>query len=212
MTLSGHKELLGLWIAPTEGAKFWLSVLTELKNRGMQDGFIAGVDGLTGFPEAIETVFPQTQVQLCLVHKVRNALTSVSYQDRRAVAKDLKAIYTAPTLAGAEQALEVFADTWDKRYPAISSSWLADWERLIPLFEYPLEIRRVVYTTNAIESLNRSLRRVLKTRGAVPTDEAIRKVLYLALQNAAKTGSMPIANWNVALNQFAILFADRMPK
>jgi putative transposase len=212
VTLSGHKELLGLWIAPTEGAKFWLSVLTELKNRGMQDCFIACVDGLTGFPEAIETVLPQTQVQLCLVHKVRNSLTYVSYKDRRAVAKDLKAIYTAPTLAGAEQALEVFADTWDKRYPAISSSWLADWERLIPLFEYPLEIRRVVYTTNAIESLNRSLRRVLKTRGAFPTDEAIRKVLYLALQNAAKTWSMPIANWNVALNQFAILFADRMPK
>jgi len=212
VTLSGHKELLGLWIAPTEGAKFWLSVLTELKNRGMQDCFIACVDGLTGFPEAIETVFPKTQVQLCLVHKVRNSLAYVSYKDRRAVAKDLKAIYTAPTLEGAETALECFAKTWDGRYPAISPSWLADWDRLIPLFEYPPEIRRVIYTTNAIESLNRSLRRVLKTRGAFPNDEAIRKVLYLALKNISKKWTMPIAHWNVALNQFAILFADRMPK
>jgi putative transposase len=212
VTLTGHKELLGLWIAPSEGAKFWLSVLTELKNRGLQDCFIAGVDGLTGFPEAIETVFPKTQVQLCVVHKVRNALAYVSYKDRRAVAKDLKAIYTAPTLTGAEQALEAFAETWDGRYPVISSSWLTDWDRLIPLFEYPPEIRRAIYTTNAIESLNRSLRRVLKTRGAFPNDEAVRKVLYLALKNASKKWSMPIANWNVALNQFAILFADRMPK
>lgn len=212
VTLTGHKELLGLWIAPTEGAKFWLSVLTELKNRGMQDCFIACVDGLTGFPEAIETVFPKTQVQLCLVHKVRNSLAYVSYKDRRAVAKDLKTIYTAPTLEGAENALERFAETWDGRYPAISSSWLADWDRLTPLFEYPPEIRQVIYTTNAIESLNRSLRRVLKTRGAFPSDEAIRKVLYLALKNVSKKWTMPIANWNVALNQFAILFADRMPK
>ena len=212
VTLSGHKEVLGLWIAPSEGAKFWLSVLTELKNRGLQDCFIACVDGLTGFPEAIETVFPQTQVQLCLVHKVRNSLAYVSHKDRRAVARDLKAIYTAPTLAGAEQALEAFAEAWDERYPAISSSWLAHWERLIPLFEYPPEIRRVIYTTNAIESLNRSLRRVLKTRGAFPNDEAIRKVLYLALNNLSKKWTMPLANWNVALNQFAILFAERMPK
>lgn len=212
VTLTGHKELLGLWIAPTEGAKFWLSVLTELKNRGLQDCFIACVDGLTGFPEAIETAFPKTQVQLCLVHKVRNSLAYVSYKDRRGVARDLKASYTAATLEGAETALERFAETWDGRYPAISSSWLADWERLIPLFEYSLEIRRVIYTTNAIESLNRSLRRVLKTRGAFPNDEAIRKVLYLALKNVSKKWTMPLSNWNVALNQFAILFADRMPK
>lgn len=212
VTLTGHKELLGLWIAPTEGAKFWLSVLTELKNRGMQDCFIACVDGLTGFPEAIETVFPKTQVQLCVVHKVRNSLAYVSYKDRRAVARDLKPIYAAPSVAAAETALERFAETWDARYPAISSSWLADWDRLIPLFEYPPQIRRVIYTTNAIESLNRSLRRVLKTRGAFPNDEAIRKVLYLALNNISKKWTMPIANWNVALNQFAILFADRMPK
>ena len=212
VTLTGHKELLGLWIAPTEGAKFWLSVLSELKNRGLQDCFIACVDGLTGFPEAIETVFPRTQVPLCLVHKVRNALAYVSYKDRRAVARDLKAIYSAATLQDAETALERFAASWDGRYPAISSSWLADWERLIPLFEYPPEIRRAIYTTNAIESLNRSLRRVLKIRGAFPNDEAIRKVLYLALDNASKKWTMPIAHWNVALNQFAILFADRMPK
>lgn len=211
VTLTGHKELLGLWIAPTEGAKFWLSVLTELKNRGMQDCFIACVDGLTGFPEAIETVLPNTQVQLCVVHKVRSSLAYVSYKDRRAVARDLKTIYTAACLEEAETALEAFAETWDGRYPAISASWLADWERLIPLFEYPPDIRRVIYTTNAIESLNRSLRRVLKTRGAFPNDEAIRKVLYLALKNIAKKWTMPIVNWNVALNQFAILFADRMP-
>ncbi len=212
VSLSGHKELLGLWIAPSEGAKFWLSVLTELKNRGMQDCFIACVDGLTGFPEAIETVFPQTQVQLCLVHKVRNSMAYVSYKDRRAVARDLKTIYNASTLEGAEQALEAFSERWDGRYPAISSSWLGDWDRLTPLFEYPPEIRRVIYTTNAIESLNRSLRRVLKTRGAFPSDQAIRKVLYLALNNISKKWTMPIANWNRALNQFAILFAERMPR
>lgn len=212
VTLSGHKELLGLWITSREGAKFWLSGLTELKNRGLQDCFLACVDGLTGFPEAIETVFPKTQVQLCLVHKVRHSLAYVSYKDRRAVAQALKAIYTAATLEGAETALERFAETWDGCYPASSSSWLADWERLIPLFEYPPEIRRVIYTPKAMESLNRSLRRALKTRGAFPNDEAIRKVLYLALKNGSKKWTMPISNWNVALNQFAILFADRMPQ
>lgn len=212
VTLSGHKELLGLWITSREGAKFWLSGLTELKNRGLQDCFLACVDGLTGFPQAIETVFPKTQVQLCLVHKVRHSLAYVSYKDRRAVAQALKAIYTAATLEGAETALERFAETWDGCYPASSSSWLADWERLIPLFEYPPEIRRVIYTPKAMESLNRSLRRALKTRGAFPNDEAIRKVLYLALKNGSKKWTMPISNWNVALNQFAILFADRMPQ
>lgn len=212
VTLSGHTELLGLWIAASEGAKFWLSVLTELTPRGLQDCFIACVDGLTGFPAAIETVFPKPQVQLCLVHKVRHSLAYVSYKDRRAVAKALKAIDTAATLEGAETALERFAETGDGCYPAISSSWLADWERLIPLFEYPPEIRQGIYTTNAIESLNRSLRRALKTRGAFPNDEAIRKVLSLALKNVSKKWTMPISHWHVALNQFAILVADRRPK
>lgn len=210
VTLRGHKELLGLWIAASEGAKFWLSVLTELKNRGMQDCLIACVDGLSGFPEAIEAVFPKTQVQLCLVHKVRNSMAYVNYKDRRAVARDLKTIYTAPTLAEAEQALDRFAESWDARYPAITPAWIADWEHLTPMFDYPPQIRRVMYTTNAIESLNRSLRRVLKTRGAFPNDEAVRKVLFLALNNVSKKWTMPIANWNAALNHFAILFGDRM--
>ena len=211
VTLTGHKELLGLWIAASEGAKFWLSVLTELKNRGMPDGFIACGDGLSGFPEAIEAVFPKPQVQLGLVHQVRNSLAFVNYKDRRAVARDLKTIYTAPTVAEAEPALDRFGEIWDARYPAITPAWIADWERLTPMFDYPPEIRRVIYTTNAIESLNRSRRRVLKTRGAFPNDDAVRKVLFLALNNASKKWPRPIPNWDAALNHFAILFGDRLP-
>ena len=212
VTLEGEKDLLGLWLSESEGAKFWLSVFTELKNRGMQDCFIACVDGLKGLPEAIEAVFPKTQVQLCIVPKVRNSLKYVPWKERKAVAADLRAIYGAATLPEAEQALERFADRWDPKYPAISPSWLADWERLTVLFDYPPEIRRVIYTTNAIESLNFTLRKRLKTRGAFPNDEAIVKVVYLALQQIAKRWTRPIRDWKAALNQFVILFGERVPR
>src|SRR5919199_4540407 len=178
VTLEGEKDLLGLWLSESEGAKFWLSVFTELKNRGMQDCFIACVDGLKGLPEAIEAVFPKTQVQLCIVHKARNSLKYVPWKERKAVAADLRAIYGAATLPEAEQALERFADRWDSKYPALSPSWLADWDRVTVLFDYPPEIRRVIYTTNAIESLNFTLRKRLKTRGAFPNDEAIVKQYF----------------------------------
>jgi putative transposase len=210
ITMDGEKELLGLWLSASEGAKFWLSVFTELKNRGVQDCFIACVDGLTGLPEAIEAVFPHTQVQLCIVHKVRNSLRYVPWRERRAVAADLRAIYSATTLAAAEQALERFADRWDTKYPAISPSWLADWDRLTVFFDYPPGIRRAVYTTNAIESLNYSLRKVLKGRSAFPNDESIIKVLYMGLQHVAKKWTQPIPEWKAALNQFVILFGERV--
>src|SRR5215468_6191748 len=211
ITVEGEKELLGLWLSDSEGAKFWLSVFTELKNRGVTDCFIACVDGLKGLPEAIEAVFPKTQVQLCVVHKVRNSLKYVPWKERRAVAADLRAIYGAATLPDAEHALERFAERWDAKYPAISPSWLADWDRLTVFFDYPPAIRRAVYTTNAIESLNYTLRKRLKTRGVFPNDESIVKVLYLALQNVAKKWTRPIRDWKAALNQFVILFGERVP-
>ena len=172
---------------------------------------MACVDGLKGLPEAIESVFPQTQVQICIIHKVRNLLKYVSYKDRRAVAKDLRAIYGAGTIEETEMALDEFSRRWDERYPAISPSWRADWNRLTVFFDYPPEIRRVIYTTNAIESLNYTLRKVLKTRGAFPNDDSILKVLYLALNRIAKRWTMPIRNWKQALNQVVILFGDRVP-
>jgi transposase-like protein len=206
----GEKEVLGLWISEREGAKFWLSVFTELHNRGgVQDCFIACVDGLTGLSEAIETVFPHTQVQLCVVHKVRNSLKYVSWKERKAVAADLRAIYGSATLDEATRALERFGERWDATYPAISPSWHRDWDRLTVFFDYPPQIRKVIYTTNAIESLNYSLRKVLKNRGAFPNDESILKILYLALKNAAKKWTMPIRDWKAALNQFVILLGDR---
>jgi len=211
INLEGEKELLGLWIAETEGSKFWLSVFNELKSRGVQDCFIACVDGLSGLPEAIETVFAHTQVQLCIVHKLRNSFKYVPWKDRKAVAKDLRAVYGAATLAEAEEALERFSENWDAKYPAISPSWRADWERLTVFFDYSPEIRKVIYTTNAIESLNYSLRRMLKTRGSFPNDDSIIKILYLAINRVSKKWTMPIRNWKAALNQFVILFGDRVP-
>jgi putative transposase len=207
----GLKEILGLWAAQTEGAKFWLSVMTELHNRGLKDVFIACVDGLKGLPEAIESVFAKTQVQLCLVHQVRNSLAFVSYKDRKAVAADLKAIYAAATLGEAEVKLDEFDEKWSGRYAMIAKSWRANWLRLIPMFNYSAEIRRAIYTTNAIESMNMSLRKIIKNRGLFPNDEAVFKILYLALKNIARKWTMPIKNWAAAMNQFAILFPDRMP-
>jgi putative transposase len=209
--LTGEKELLGLWVSQTEGAKFWLQVLTELRNRGVSDIIIACVDGLTGFPEAIETAFPKTQVQLCIVHQVRNSLSYVSYKDRKAVAADMKKIYKSATLEEAEQHLASLGQTWNARYPTIHRSWDKHWEQLTAFFAFPPEIRKVIYTTNAIESLNSSMRKILKTRRAFPTDEAATKLMYLALQNIAKRWTRPVKDWKKALNQFAIMYEDRVP-
>ena len=211
INMDGEKELLGLWIAETEGSKFWLSVFNELKSRGVQDCFIACVDGLKGLPEAIEAAFPKTQVQLCIVHKLRSSFKYVPWKDRKEVAKDLKAVYGASTLTEAEDALSRFSDKWDAKYPAISPSWRADWNRLTVFFDYSPEIRKVIYTTNAIESLNYSLRKVLKKRGAFPNDDSITKILYLAINRVAKKWTMPIRNWKAALNQFVIIFGERVP-
>lgn len=211
ITLDGVKEVLGMWVAENEGAKFWLQVVTELRNRGVQDIFIACVDGLKGFPEAIETVFPRTQVQLCLVHMVRNSLKYVSWKQRKEVAADLKAIYQAPTDEQAEMKLTAFETKWDESHPSIGQSWRRNWERIRPFFAYSPEIRKVIYTTNAIESMNMSLRKVTKNRGSFPNDESMLKLLYLALNNIAKKWTMPIRDWKAALNRFSILFGDRMP-
>ena len=211
VNLDGIKEVLGMWTAETEGAKFWLQVVTELQNRGVKDIFIACVDGLKGFPEAIESVFPDTQIQLCLVHMVRHSLNYVSWKQRKAAAEDLKAIYSAPTIEQAEIAMDEFATKWDVTHPTISRSWRRNWERLTPLFSYPTEIRKAIYTTNAIESVNMSPRKVTKNRGSFPNDESMIKLLYLALQNIEKKWTMPIRNWKSALNQFTIIFGDRMP-
>jgi putative transposase len=210
VNLSGEKDLLGLWIDEAEGAKFWLRVLTELRNRGLEDVLIACVDGLKGFPEAIESVFPKTEVQLCIVHMVRNSLRYVSWKDRKKLASDLRQVYQATTVELAEQALTEFEQLWGTKYPTIGKSWREHWQRIIPFFAYPEDIRRAIYTTNAIESLNMSLRKVTKNRGSFPNDEAAIKLLYLALKNIMKKWTMPIRDWGKALNQFAILFEGRV--
>jgi putative transposase len=210
VNLEGQKELLGMWISPNEGAKFWLSVLTEIQNRGVKDIFIACVDGLTGFPNAIETVFPKTTVQLCIVHMVRNSVAFVGWQQRKQVCADLKAIYGAATESEAEFNLELFAEKWDEQYPSISKSWRAHWLHIIPFFAFPAEIRKVIYTTNAIESMNSSLRKVIKSQQIFPTDEAAFKLVYLAMRNISKKWTMPIKDWKPALNRFDILFGDRL--
>ncbi|GHO63702.1 IS256 family transposase [Ktedonobacter sp. SOSP1-52] len=211
ITMQGQKDLLGMWISQTEGAKFWLSVFTELHNRGLKDIFIACVDGLTGLPEAIETVFPRTQVQLCMVHLVRNSLRFVAYKHSREVAADLRAIYTASTQMEAEFNLELFAEKWDQQYPTISASWRAHWTNVIPLFAFPEDIRKIIYTTNAIESLNMTLRKMTRNRRIFPSDESVFKIMYLAVQTVSKKWTMPLRDWKAALNRFAIEFADRFP-
>lgn len=207
----GAKEVLGMWTSENEGAKFWLQVVTELKNRGVQDILIACVDGLKGFPEAIEAIFPKTQVQLCIVHMVRNSLKYVSWKQRKEVADDLKTIYQSATAEQAEMELTAFEAKWDKSHPTIGQSWRRNWAQVIPFFAYPTDIRKVIYTTNAIESLNMSLRKVTKNRASFPNDEAMFKLLYLALKNMAKKWTRPIMNWKGAMNQFSILFEGRVP-
>jgi putative transposase len=206
----GTKEILGLWIEQNEGAKFWLLVMNELKNRGVDDILIAVVDGLKGFPETINTTFPKTRVQTCIVHLLRHSLKFVGFKERKQVAAALKAIYQAPTADAAEESLSAFESAWDNRYPAIGRSWRRNWEHVIPFFDFPPDIRRVIYTTNAIESLHSSIRKVIKNRGHFPNDEAATKLIYLALRNIEKKWKMPARTWKEALNQFAVLFEDRL--
>jgi putative transposase len=211
LTREGQKEALGLWGSQTEGAKFWLQVLTELKNRGVSEIFIACVDGLKGLPEAIEAVFARTQVQQCIVHQVRSSLSYVSWKERKVVATDLKAIYTASTREEGELRLEEFAAKWEARYPTISKQWRGNWERLAVFFAYPREIRKIIYTTNAIESVNDGQRRVIKNRGSFSNDESALKLIYMALQHISQKWTKPVRDWRGALNQFAILFEGRLP-
>ncbi len=207
----GHKELLGIWIAETEGSKFWLSVLTELQNRGLKDIFIACVDGLKGFPDAIQAAYPETKIQLCIVHMVRNSLRFVSSKDMKRVAVDLKKIYHSMTVSDAEKSLNLFAETWDSKYPNISKSWRRNWDNLITIFDYPDDIRKIIYTTNAIESLNSVIRKSIKNRKIFPNDNSASKIIYLAIMAASKKWTMPLRNWKPAMNRFAIQFEDRFP-
>ena len=210
INLEGQKELLGIWMAETEGAKFWLNVLTELQNRGVQNILIACVDGLSGFPDAINTVYPNAKIQLCIVHMVRNALKYVSWKDYKAVTADLKCIYQSATEQEASLELERFGESWDSKYPQISKSWRNHWPNLITLFDYPEDIRKVIYTTNAIESLNSVIRKSVKTRKLFPSDSSALKVVYLATQAASKKWTMPIRNWRLAMNRFMIEFEEQL--
>jgi putative transposase len=211
VNLEGHKELLGLWLAQTEGAKFWLSCLTDLKARGLREIFVACIDGLSGFAEAIHAAYPQTNVQLCIVHLVRAALRYVSTQDSKAVTADLKKIYQAATVVEAEQALEDFAQAWDAKYPTIAKMWRAKWVDIITLFDFPAPIRKAIYTTNAIESVNSVIRKFTRNRKIYPNEESALKIVYMAIHEASKKWTMPIRHWKQALNHFAILYEGRMP-
>jgi putative transposase len=210
VNIEGHKELLGMWISENEGAKFWLNVLTELQNRGVKDILIACVDGLKGFPDAINAAFPETEIQLCIVHMVRNAMKYVPWKDYKAVAADLKRIYQSATEEEALLALDAFAGSWDEKYPQISRSWRNHWDNINTLFNYPGDIRKAIYTTNAIESLNSVIRKAIKKRKLFPTDDSAKKVVYLAIMDASKKWTMPIRNWKTAMNRFMIRFEDRL--
>jgi putative transposase len=207
--LDGNREVLGFWTDATEGAKFWLVVMTDLNNRGLKDIFIACVDGLKGFPEAIQTVYPKALVQLCIVHLLRNSFNYVDWRDRKAVARDLKQVYSAPTADMAEQELRGFEEKWGKRYAAIVSVWERNWPNIIPFFSFPAEIRKIIYTTNTVEGLNRAFRKIIKSRGAFPSEEAALKLLYLAMKNAASKWES-VRDWRSALNQFALLWDERI--
>jgi len=207
---AGGKELLWLWMSDNEGSKFWLSVLTELKNRGLKDVLIACVDGLTGFPEAIEAVFPKTAIQLCIVHMVRNSLKYVSWKDRKGLAGDLKRIYQSVTAEEAEAELEALNTKWGNKYPTVYQSWKRCWVNIITLFDYPREIRKVIYTTNAIESLNSVIRKAIKNRRIFPSDRSAMKTIFLATENAAKKWTMPIRDWGLAMQHFSVIFGERI--
>ena len=207
----GKKEVLGLWLADTEGAKFWMSVLTDIKNRGTEDILIACMDGLTGFPDAVKAVFPDTHIQHCIVHMIRNSTKFVSYKDLKAVCKDLKEVYSAINAESGHEALQEFGKKWNDKYPMIQASWERNWNDLTEFFNYPKDIRRAIYTTNAIESLNFSLRKVTKNKSSFPDDDSIYKIMYLAIKNASTRWTMSIKDWGLAVNQFAILFDGRVP-
>ena len=207
----GKREVLGIWIEQTEGAKFWLKVMNELKNRGLDDILIAVVDGLKGFPDAINAVFPQTMVQTCIVHLVRYSLNFCSFKDKKQVAADLKTVYSAKDADEAEARLGEFEEKWDDKYPSIGQSWRRNWSQVVPFFAFPKDVRRIIYTTNAIESLNASIRKIIKSRGQFPNDNAAIKLIYLAIQNAGHIADKSVWGWKTALNQFAIMFEERMP-
>lgn len=210
VTADGRKDVLGLWIEQTEGAKFWQRVMSELKNRGVNDILIAVVDGLKGFPEAINAVFPHTQIQTCIVHLLRNSMDYAGWKDRKAVAKALQPIYRAPDAAAANQALDEFEEgLWGRKIPAITAMWRRNWEQIIPFLAYPQEVRKVIYTTNAIESLNSTIRRSVRARGHFPTDEAATKLIWLQLREVTRDWKMPARTWQAAKAQFAMLFGDR---
>jgi putative transposase len=210
--LAGKKELLGLWLDESEGAKFWLSCLTDLQNRGLRDIFVACIDGLSGFREAIHAAYPQTKVQLCIVHLVRAALRYVSTEDSHDVARDLKKIYQSATVLEAEAALEEFAQAWDAKYPTIAKQWRAKWRDIITLFDFPPAIRKAIYTTNAIESVNSVIRKFTRNRKIYPNDESALKLVFMAIREASRKWTMPIHHWKQALNHFAILYEGRMPE
>ena len=210
--MDGAKDVLGMWIQQTEGAKFWLSILTELRNRGVQDVLILCADGLTGLPDAVAAVFPQAVFQTCIVHMVRSSVRYVGFKERKAVCADLRRVYTAETRTAAEDALEEFDRRWGSQYPTIATAWRKRWEEIVPFLEFPPEIRKAIYTTNAIEALNRQLRKVLKTRGHLPSDDAALKLLFLALRNAKKVWGRPFPQWNRSMAQFAICFEGRFPQ
>ena len=207
----GRKEVLGLWLANTEGAKFWMGVLTDIRNRGTEDILIACMDGLTGFPDAVKAVFPDTHIQHCIVHMIRNSTKFVSYKDLKAVCKDLKAVYSAVNADVGHEALEEFGKKWNDKYPLIQASWERNWNDLIEFFNYPKDIRKAIYTTNAIESLNYSLRKITRNKSSFPDDDSIYKVMYLAIKNASTRWTMSIKDWALAVNQFAIMFDGRVP-
>ncbi len=208
VNMEGKKELLGIWISKTEGAKFWMQVVTELKNRGVEQIYVACVDGLKGFSDAINSVFPDTIVQLCIVHMIRNSVKYVSYKDLKSVTADLKKIYTATNEEDGALELQSFAEKWNDKYPVISDIWKRNWTGIAPLFAFPEQIRKAIYTTNIIESANRQIRKIIKNKGVFPDDKSIQKIIYLALRNASKKWTMPIKNWSLALNQFVILCGD----
>ena len=210
LNLAGTKEVLGLYISESEGANFWLSVLTDLNQRGVEDILIASVDGLTGFPEAIQAIFPQTEVQLCIVHQIRNSLRYVASKNQKEFMLDLKPIYRANTLSAAESALDALENKWGKQYPIVIKSWRNKWDLLSAYFKYPEPIRKVMYTTNSVEAVHRQFRKLTKTKGGFPNDNSLLKLLYLGIQNASKKWTMPVRNWNIALSQLAIFFEGRL--
>jgi putative transposase len=208
--VNGRKDLLGLWVGEAEGANFWLSVFTELNNRGMKDVLVACVDGLKGFPEAINTVFPKAEIQLCVIHQIRNTLKYIASKDQKEFMKQLKPVYSAPTEEAALESLKMLEETWAKKYPLALKSWRQNWNNLATFFKYPEEIRTVIYTTNAVEAVHRQFRKVTKTRSLFPNDDALKKMLYLAYRDLSKKWTMPIRNWAIVISNFSIIFEERL--